>query len=108
MAWIKKSVSVNTVDLDQRLVHVLGILGSIHTALFGKDLVVTSANDGVHSRGSKHYRNLAVDLRSIDKGSDQQALFGILLQYLSPLYNLAVFDERQRDAGPHWHVEIAD
>ena len=29
-----------------------------------EDLVITSANDSQHSAGSKHYENLAVDVRS--------------------------------------------
>lgn len=108
MAWIKKDTSVRTEDIDTRLVQFLNIAGAIHTTLFGKPLVVTSGNDGRHSSGSKHYQNRAVDLRSFDKDSTQQLIFGLVIAYLSPQLNLAVFDERMRDSGPHWHVEIAD
>lgn len=31
---------------------------------YGKELVITSARDGIHSAGSLHYYGLAVDLRT--------------------------------------------
>jgi len=94
--------------LDQRLMAALAPLARLHVELFNKPLVVTSGNDGDHSKGSKHYANQAVDLRARDKGPAEQLLFGLLLADYAQRFNLAVFDERARDKSPHWHVELAD
>lgn len=103
-----KDRSVNVIGLDPRLLLTLGDLATIHVRLFDKPLVITSANDGDHSKGSKHYSGQAVDLRAWDKDPAGQAVFLGILSYIAQRANLAVFDERARDHSPHFHVETAD
>jgi len=83
-------------------------LARLHWLLFAKPLVVTSGNDGDHSKGLKHYTDDAFDQRSRDKTPDEQLLWAVVLAHVAQKHNLAVFDERARDSGPHWHIERAD
>jgi hypothetical protein len=89
-------------------VRFLDLIGLLHIKLFNLPLIVTSGNDPGHVPQSKHYRNLAVDVRSWDKDPAGQLIFAALLSYLAPKYNVAIFDERARDSRPHFHIEEAD
>jgi len=54
-----------TVDLGQlhpELRKLEPILDLVYIA-FGREAIVTSANDGTHRKGSLHYRDAAIDLR---------------------------------------------
>jgi len=95
-------------NLDASLTSALETLGSLHRILFGAPLVLTAGSNGTHSAGSKHYKNLAVDVRSWDKTEAGQVVWGAVLAYLALKLNLAAFDERARDKSPHWHIEVAD
>lgn len=77
----------------------------IHNSLFGRPLVVTSGKDGAHAAGSKHYRGDALDLRTRDKTAEEQLLFLVVLVYVAAKFRCAVYDERQRPAAGHFHVE---
>src|SRR5574341_2110925 len=88
---------VNITVLDPRIHAALTHLAKLHIELFDKPLVVTSGNDGDHWLGSKHFSNLAVDLRARAKSAVEQLLFGLLLADTAQRFNLAVFDERARD-----------
>jgi len=106
--WKPKSDRVNVKELHPQLRLALEKAGVLHDLLFGKPLIVTSGNDGRHSRRSRHYRNMAIDIRSWDKSELGQLTFHVVLAHLAKEYDLAIFDERNRDKGPHWHLEIAD
>ena len=105
---MKALPTVNFKGIDADFMRKVERLDVVHHDVFGQQLTITSANDGTHSKGSKHYRGLAVDMRSWDKDDAQQVLWGTILAYLAPRWNLAVFDERARDKGPHYHIEVAD
>lgn len=45
----------------------------------GKNMVITSANDGKHKEGSLHYKNLALDIRTRHLEKDE---IQIVLNYL--------------------------
>lgn len=70
---------------------------------------VTSTNGGSHNVGSKHYRGLAIDVRTRDKTSFQVEQFIKLCREKG----LIVRDERRKPAGqkvwsgPHLHIEIS-
>jgi len=49
-----------------------------------------------------------MDVRSRDKDRAQQLAWLMVLGHLATVYNLAIFDERERDANPHIHIEEAD
>ena len=101
------NTGVNVSNLDQRLVYFLIVAGDVHRALFRRALLITSGNDGQHVAGSAHYKDKAVDVRSVDLTADEQAIFSLALGYFSRVYKVAVFDERFT-ASPHWHIQTAD
>lgn len=65
----------------------------------GKNFVVTSARDGIHSAGSYHYYGYAVDSRTRDLTEAQkQELVQFLKDNLSSHYDVILHDT-------HLHVE---
>ena len=72
------------------------------------NFVVTSAKDGKHNVGSKHYRGLAIDVRTRDKTNAEIDAFIKICRG----FNLVVRDEREKPAGQkvwngeHLHIEI--
>lgn len=103
-----KDKTVNVSALVPELTTALAKLGRVHLDLFNKPLIITSANDGKHKTGSKHYVNRAVDLRTIDKDLEEQTLFISLLAYFDKKLNLMLFDERQQPGSDHVHIETAN
>jgi hypothetical protein len=69
---------------------------------------VTSTVGGSHVRNSKHYRGLAIDVRTRDKTPEQCESFMQLCQH----HGLIVRDERTKPpaqkiwSGAHIHIEI--
>lgn len=104
----RKDTTVNVANLVPELTTALAKIGRVHLDLFNKPLIITSANDGKHMGGSKHYVNRAVDLRMVDKTETEQALFLDLLMYFDKNLKLMLFDERQYQSGDHVHIETAD
>ncbi len=102
-----KDSTVKITGLRPVLLGFLATVARVHVDLFQKVLVVTSGNDGQHSKGSKHFENAAVDLRSNDKTSDQQLVFLLVLAWLGNTRGVAVFDERTQAGGGHFHCELA-
>lgn len=70
--------------------------------------IVTSTNGGMHNKNSKHYRGLAIDVRTFDKSNADIEAFIALCKS----FNLIVRDERRRPIGQkvwngqHLHIEI--
>lgn len=99
---------VHVEHLDVGLAEYVQHLGMLHLLLFGSNLVITSGNDGQHAPHSAHFRNMAVDLRTHDLSSEQQALLLHVLAYSAHFRGIGVFDERGLPAGPHIHLELVN
>ncbi len=104
---VRKDDSVKIDALAPNLLSFLAAAGAAHLALFQRPLVVTSGNDSIHSKTSKHYQDKAVDLRSLDKKPAEQLLFAHILSWLGDVYQVMTFDERTKPNGPHWHCECS-
>lgn len=64
------------------------------------DVVITSGNDGKHMKGSKHYSNNALDLRTWNIPNRDLPLFvKALAERLGPDYDVVLEDD-------HIHVEF--
>jgi hypothetical protein len=69
---------------------------------------VTSTTGGKHNVGSKHYKGLAIDVRTRDKSDKEIQNFIILCRSLG----IRVIDERKRPvgqkvwSGAHLHLEV--
>lgn len=72
------------------------------------NFVVTSAKGGKHNIGSKHYRGLAIDVRTRDKTNAECEAF----MQICRGFGLIVRDERREPVGQkvwtgaHLHIEI--
>ena len=60
---LRNNVIVNGAHFDERVVRILHAARDTAPELVDNILWVTSANDGKHKEGSKHYTNEAFDIR---------------------------------------------
>lgn len=70
------------------------------------DIVITSANDSKHVAESKHYKNMAVDVRSKNfYDHAQKSIFMDRLRYsLGPEYTVILEEEGEEDE--HFHIQV--
>lgn len=59
-----KNESITLEKLNPIFTKPLQEFDLMHKSMTGEQVVITSANDGKHMKGSKHYTNDAVDIRS--------------------------------------------
>jgi hypothetical protein len=102
-----KDATVKWQYLDSRIMRALVVLGHVHTFLFDKTLILTSANDGTHAANSKHYRNLAADVRSKDKSEAENVVFAAILTQQYARLGVSFFREAAGTPNEHWHLEVA-
>jgi hypothetical protein len=69
------------------------------------DIVITSANDGTHMQGSRHYTDEALDLRSRSFPSPvaKQRFAALLKAELGPAFTILF--ENAGTLTEHWHVQ---
>ncbi len=105
MAILTKSHAVLFPEFSPAIVHILNKLVEVNK--FGPEhLVITSANDGKHKVDSKHYKNLAIDLRSKNfKNEDSKFIFMVeLKKVLGPKF--IVLYEYPGLVNEHFHVQV--
>jgi hypothetical protein len=74
---------------------------------FGFDCMVTSCNDRHHSRGSRHYRGDAVDLRSKHVPVEKKRQIEQEVQRrLAPLEDFDFFLEAAGTDNEHYHLQF--
>ena len=73
--------------------------------LHGREVTITSGNDSTHKKGSRHYINAALDVRSKDFPSKAVKLAFVVavLARLGPDYE--GFLEAEGTANEHFHFE---
>ena len=71
----------------------------------GLDCWITSAQDGKHMKGSKHYEGLAIDLRSKELPSkiERHRVLLDLTEGAGPDYDVVLEGDGTRNA--HFHIE---
>lgn len=101
---LKKGVDVS--KLDTRMVGVLPIILQEYQNVANNDFVITSGNDSRHARGSRHYKNQAIDLRIHGLSSIQAARIALgISQKLGAGYRVLYGDSGHKD---HIHVAVLD
>lgn len=100
MAYLKFTGSVvvpKTVIIAAAAINTANVLG------LAGDLFVTSGNDSVHMRGSKHYTDEALDLRTHNLTPAEKHLFKTTIQTrLGKDYDVILEDE----GGPNEHLHV--
>jgi hypothetical protein len=92
---------VFTVEILQLLL----IVDEIWKSTTGRTPTVTSANDSTHMTGSKHYINMAIDLRSQDLSVQQKDIvFKALQDRLHPMGYDVILESRGKQ-NEHFHIE---
>jgi len=97
--WIqfKEQVRVGVQNLWPETVAGLSMaLATAPIDVKGDTLVVTSANDGRHKRGSRHYQGLAFDIRL----RDAHGRVGTIIDEAA----ITLWCTRLRDALPSWDI----
>ena len=102
MIYLKDSVRFKI--LKPEIYGLFSILDEIYK-YFGADLWITSASDGTHMVGSKHYRDEALDLRTRDLKSDanKKAVREMLQHKLGGDYDVLL--ENLGTPNEHIHIE---
>lgn len=90
---------VNSEALSAPVAWALGVAERIF-GMFGGEVTVTSANDGKHMDGSKHYSGNAADLRTRDLKPGVAAQIALLLSRTLSAFGFDVVNE-----GDHIHLE---
>lgn len=96
-----KDNTVSLRDVSWRMWHAAIVAEAVYKQ-YGVELVITSANDGVHGGGDKkktlHDDGLAIDLRTSNLGGRESAVAAELARQLGPEYDVVL----EKD---HIHVE---
>lgn len=92
-----KDASVKLEGVSWRMFHAALVAERIWRRR-NADLVITSANDGKHMKGSKHYSGEALDLRIWNLMGDEAAVTAELQKELGPDYDVVL----EKD---HIHLE---
>lgn len=94
--------TLSTVRFKQFTPALLRLLRAIYTVC--PDAVITSANDGGHMAGSRHYTNEALDLRCkhLATEAEKRALAAALRAELGPAFTVLYEDP----GGPNQHVHL--
>lgn len=88
-------------NLHIDMVRLLPVIDYITVDVCGRAAVITSTTDGKHMRGSKHYKGLAVDLRTRDLPDDVVKRYGFALSFaLRKLCDVLIESD-------HIHVEYS-
>lgn len=78
-------------------------INSANVLGFKLDLWITSGNDGVHMRGSKHYEDAALDIRTKNLSkTDKHLLKDTIKSRLGRDFDLVLEDED----GPNEHLHV--
>ena len=67
-------------DMSPEIEDIVPVIDKVYNEMTGKDAVITSARDGDHMTGSKHYEGKALDLRTRDFSRDTAEKITVKLQ----------------------------
>lgn len=102
MALLTKSKGVYFQVFTPALMHMLGRLYDLSQEV-DHDIVITSANDGLHAPNSRHYKNEAVDVRSHNV-PDKRAFEKTLQTSMGP--QIFVLFESEGTPNAHYHIQV--
>lgn len=85
---------------------ILGVLEMHDWSKYTNELVITSGNDSVHSKFSKHYSDQAMDVRSkaCHCDADKTKMQGELQSILGPQFTVLL--ENFNGMNEHFHIQL--
>jgi hypothetical protein len=102
-----KDTTVNVIGLHSAFWQKLFIVDQYWRNFVGYELVITSANDGKHSTNSKHYRGLAIDMRTWKGRYDGNQLEGDDRAHLFAAVSTIMGEEfLVLSEGNHFHIQL--
>ena len=94
----------NSVACPRSLIIAMAAVNAANVIGLKQDLLITSANDSTHMRGSKHYTDDALDFRTKHlPAKDKQAWLIELKRRLGRSFDVVL--ESEDGANEHAHVE---
>ena len=102
--YFKKGVNCRGISSELQL--ALQVANEVYFK-HGYDCIVTSMNDGRHSRGSRHYIGHAVDLRThhLDP-DDRPKIATAIAERLRPIEDFDVMHESIGTSNEHIHIQF--
>ena len=102
---MKKGVNVK--ELSPKIKDILPAIIKACKVVNGKDYIVTitSGNDGKHMKGSKHYTNEAIDIRTKDMQKNKSTSTVIRIKKFIKEMGRNDWDYDIIDEGDHIHIE---
>lgn len=102
--FLLKDETVSFNKIYPEFIPYVTVLGTLYYQRFGKPMIITSANDGLHMSLSRHYAGKAVDIRTKDQKPEDILLFvEEAKKYLDRALDLVWEDKGL--ANEHLHAE---
>jgi hypothetical protein len=107
MEGIRMKKGVNITELSPKIKDILPAVIKACKFVNGKDYIVTitSGNDGKHMKGSKHYINEAIDIRTKDMKPNKSIFTVIRIKKYIKELGRNDWDYDIIDEGTHIHIE---
>lgn len=103
MIYVKEGVIFKR--LIPEIYNLFPVIDAIWKQHAGFSATITSANDSKHMKGSKHFDDAALDLRTFNLSvAQREKIFEALKQKLHPL-GYDVLWEKRFEVGEHYHIE---
>lgn len=97
-------LKVKSTVRPRTLVIAAAIINSANELKLEQDMLITSGNDGTHMKGSKHYTDEALDMRSHQLTTENtQAIIRVLRRRLGKDYQVIL--ESVTLPNEHIHIE---
>ena len=94
----------SSVQVSQQVIIAAATINAANVLKIPVDMLITSGNDKVHARGSKHYKNEALDFRTKHLTTESKhALVAAVKARLGRSYDVILEDEG--GANEHLHIE---
>lgn len=107
MIWFKDGVRIKRYSKAiHKILSVLNSIESVHDDDWPTEIFITSINDSQHGVGSKHYKDMAIDVRSKNFPSRQAK--DRFVKFIADTLgeNYTVLFENEGTDNEHYHIQV--